>query len=76
MCIRDRSFSKADLMAAADRMHYQVSLGDFSQYFDGFGKCFIVQPQMLHGIQVEAHSNPAVVHHRDEVGDEFFCLEV
>ena len=63
-------------MAAADRMHYQVSLGDFSQYFDGFGKCFIVQPQMLHGIQVEAHSNPAVVHHGDEVGDEFFCLEV
>ena len=57
-------------------MHYQVSLGDFGQYFDGFDKGFIVQSQMLHGIQVEADSNPAVVHHRDEVGEEFFCLEV
>ena len=57
-------------------MHYQVPLGDFSQYFDGFDKGFIVQSQMLHGIQVEAHSNPAVVQHRDQVGDELFRFEV
>jgi len=57
-------------------MHYQVPLGDFSQYFDGFDKGFIVHSQMLHGIQVEAHSNPAVVHYGDQISDEFFCLEV
>ena len=63
-------------MAAADRMHDQVSLGDFGHYFDGFGKGCVVHSEMLHGIQVEAHSNPAVVQHRDQVGDELFRFEV
>ena len=63
-------------MSAADRMHDEVSLGNFGHYFDGFGKGCVVHSQMLHGIQVEAYSNPAVVHHRDQIGDEFFCFEV
>jgi len=57
-------------------MHDQVSLGDFGHYFDGFGNGCVVHSEMLHGIQVEAHSNPAVVQHRDQISDEFFCLEV
>ena len=60
-----KRYPKAGLMPAADRMHDEVSLGDFGHYFDGFGKGCVVHSQMLHGIQVEAHSNPAVVHHRD-----------
>ena len=57
-------------------MHDEVSLGDFGHYFDSFGKGCVVHSQMLHGIQVEANSNPAVVHHRDQICDEFFRFYV
>ena len=63
-------------MAAADGMHDQVSLGDLGHYFNGFSKRCVVHPLMLHGIQVEAHSNTAVVHHRHEICDELLCFEV
>ena len=63
-------------MPAADRMHDEVSLGDFGHYFNGFCKRCVVHSLMLHGIQVETHSNPAVVHHRDQVSDELFRFEV
>jgi hypothetical protein len=63
-------------MPAADRMHDEVSLGDFGHYFNGFCKRCVVHSLMLHGIQVETHSNPAVVHHRDQVSYELFRFEV
>ena len=63
-------------MAAADGMHDQVSLGDLGHYFDGFCKGCVVHTLMLHGIQVEAYSNTAVVHHGDKVCDELLCFEV
>ena len=63
-------------MSASYRMHDEVSFRDFSHHFNGLGERCVVHSLMLHGIQVEAHSNPAVVHHGDKIGDEFLCFEV
>ena len=56
-------------MPASDRMHYQVALCDLSHNFYGLGQCAVVHSKMLHGIQMEAHSNAAVIHDGDHVSD-------
>ena len=50
-------------------VHYQVPLGNFGHHLYRFGKGGVVHSKMLQGIQVEAHSNTAVVHRRYDVGD-------
>ena len=56
-------------MPAPYRMHYQVALCDFSHNLDGLGQSSVVHAEMLHGIQMEAHSNAAVIHDGDQVSD-------
>ena len=56
-------------MPAPYGMHYQIAFRDFSHNFDGLGQSGVVHPEMLHGIQMEAHSNAAVVHDGDQVSD-------
>ncbi len=56
-------------MAAAYRMHYQVALGYFCHNLDGLCQGPVVHSEMLHGIQMEAHSNTTVIHDGDQVGD-------
>ena len=61
-------------VAATDGVHYQVALRHLGHHFYGFGQRFVVYSKMLHGIQVKAYSNAAIVHHRDQVGDQLLCL--
>ena len=49
-------------MPASDGMHYQVALGYLCHNLDGLCQGTVVHPEMLHGIQMETHSNTAVIH--------------
>ena len=56
-------------MPVARGVHDQVALGYFGHHLHRLGQRLVVYVQMLHGIQMEAHSNAAVVHGRNDVGD-------
>ena len=56
-------------MPASYRMHYQVALCYFCHNLDGLCQGPIVHSEMLHGIQMEAHSNTTVIHDRNQVSD-------
>ena len=62
------------LMPVAGGVHDQVALGHLGHHLDRLGQRFVVYPEMLHGIQMETHSNAAVVHRRDDVGDQLLGL--
>jgi len=57
-------------MPSAYRMHYRVTLGYFCHNLDGFCQGRVIHSKMLHGIQMEAHSNPAVIHDGNQVSDQ------
>ena len=59
------------LMPSTQRMHDQIALGHFGHNFYNFGKIGVVDSKMLHGIKMEADSNPAVVHGRHYERDQF-----
>ena len=63
-------------MPTAYRMHYQISLGYFCHNLDGLRQRPIVHSKMLHGIQMELHSNPAVIHDGNQVSDKLLGLQV
>ena len=63
-------------MPVAGGVHYQVAFGDLGHHLHRLGEGGVVHSEMLHGIQVEAHSNAAIVHARDDVSDELLGLEV
>ena len=64
------------LVPVAGGVHYQVALGDLGHHLHGLGEGGVVHSEMLHGIQVEAHSNAAVVHRRHDICNELLGLEV
>ena len=50
-------------------MHYHVALGYFGHYLNCLCQGPVVHSEMLHGIQMEAHSNTTVIHDGDQVSD-------
>ncbi len=56
-------------MPAPYRMHDQVALCYFCHNLDGLCQGPIVHSEMLHGIQMEAHSNTTVIHDGNQVSD-------
>ena len=63
----------SESMPASYRMHYKVALRYLRHYLDSLCQGLVVHSAMLHGIQMEAHSNTTVIHYRDQVGDQLLC---
>lgn len=55
-------------MPAANRMHNQVALGDLRHHLNRLRQGHVIYSEMLHGIQMKAHSYTTVVHGRDQEG--------
>ena len=59
----------AGSMPISYRMHYQVALCYFCHNLDGLCQGPVIHSKMLHGIQMEAHSNTTVIHDGNQVSD-------
>ena len=57
------------LVPVSSGVHDQVALRGLRHYFNSLGQGCVVHSEMLHGIQVKAHSSTAVVHGGNYVGD-------
>ena len=56
----------AALMPTADGIHNKIAFGHLRHILNRLGQDSVIYSEMLHGIQMEAHSYATVVHGRDQ----------